>query len=95
MSDFWNQLKADVLNRPVMATAAEAACLGAALLAGVAGGVYGSLALAASDVAHIRNRYEPRPALAARYERAFGVYRDLYPALQPAFQRLAPLSAES
>jgi xylulokinase len=89
VSDFWNQLKADVLNRPVLATAAEAACLGAALLAAVSCGLHGSLADAAGALVRPRLQYEPRLKLAAQYEQAFRVYKDLYPALRPTFQSLA------
>lgn len=94
VSDFWNQLKADVLNRPVTAGWAEAACLGAAALASAGLGLHASVAAAAQALAAPRQTYQPNPAAAARYEQAFAVYRRLYPALQPTFAGLAALAAD-
>lgn len=88
-SDFWNQIKADVLRRPVVATSAASACLGAAALAGTGCGLYPSQAAAAQALARPRCRYQPNEAAAARLEQAFAVYKELYPALRPSFARLA------
>jgi xylulokinase len=78
----WQQLLADVLGRPLWllpgAIAAVASARGAALLAGVACGVYGTVGdtLAPEPDRVIR----PGDASAA-YEAAFARYRELYPRL--------------
>jgi xylulokinase len=89
-SAFWNQIKADVLNRPVWPAAlAEAACLGAVMLAGVGVGLYGGLAEAAGAMARFGQPLAPRAGAAELYDRLFAVYRGLYPALGPSFRALA------
>jgi xylulokinase len=88
-SDFWNQLKADVMNRPVVAASVEAACLGAAALAGAGLGLHPNVAAAAQALAAPRRTYPPDPAAAEAYGQAFAVYRALYPALKPIYARLA------
>jgi xylulokinase len=66
-SPWWMQLKADLLGMPVeVSKQAEPGTLGAALLAGVGAGVYGSLAEAATR-AGIARRFEPDERRAARY----------------------------
>jgi xylulokinase len=92
-SDFWNQLKADVLDRPVVATSAEAACLGAAALASAGLGLHAGLAAAAQALVRPRRSYQPQAEAAARYAEAYGIYLELYPALRPSFSRLARLAA--
>jgi xylulokinase len=80
----WRQLLADVLGRPLLvlpgALAAVASARGAALLAGVASGVYRSqedlLALAPDPDRSVR----PGDARGA-YEAAYARYRELYPGL--------------
>jgi xylulokinase len=66
-SAWWMQLKADLLGMPVeVPSTAEPGTLGAALLAGVGLGTYGSLAEAAERVA-IGRRFEPDPGRAAAF----------------------------
>jgi len=77
------QMKADVTGLPVHTLRIrEAACLGAALLAGVAAGAYPSAAEAA-DIVGLGATYEPRPAMKARYDERYGLYRRLYDANRP------------
>jgi xylulokinase len=84
-SALWRQIVADVLGRAV--THAPGADLGsahgAALVAGVAAGLWGwedAPRAVASTAVH-----EPDPAAGARYGELYGVYRDLYARLAPAF----------
>jgi xylulokinase len=80
---FWNQLKADLTGRPVRVTAqAETSALGAAMLGGVAAGVFASTDEAAAMV-RLGRTYEPRdePAYAKGHE----TYRALYPRLRDLF----------
>ena len=92
-SAVWNQLKADVLGRPLTTVAeSEAGCLGAAALAAAAdlGGGPGEVA-----TAWVRpgRTFHPDPARAAAYEQRFAQYRGLYPVLRD-LQRAATPSAE-
>ncbi|MBN2508396.1 MAG: hypothetical protein JXQ71_17090 [Verrucomicrobia bacterium] len=83
-SSLWLQLKADILNRPIRTLRCrESACLGAALLAGTAAGVYRSLDEAVQQTVVIDRDYVPDPAMAARYRERFATYETLYPALHP------------
>lgn len=79
-SERWLQLKADIFNRRVVSLeTSEAACLGVALLAGVAAGAYESLEEAVAATVRPLKTYEPNPQRARYYEEQFARYRDLYP----------------
>ena len=88
-SALWLQLKADILGRPIRTLRCqEAACLGAALLAGTAVGAYRSLEEAVAQTVAPDREYTPRPDLTARYSEKFEVYRRLYPTLRPLHAQL-------
>jgi len=81
-NDLWNQIKADVLQLPLhVLMFQEMGTLGAALLAGVGGGVYGSLAEATrvADQAAGAKIVEPDPERARLYDGLFGLFAELYP----------------
>lgn len=61
----------------------ESVCLGAALLAGAAVGVYPDLTQAVAKAVRVADTIEPDPELAAAYARQLRQYRLLYPALAP------------
>ncbi len=87
----WRQIMADVLGVPlVVAEAIEGAAYGAALLAGVGGGVWPDVQTAAAAAVKTGARVEPG-ADAGAYEATYQLYRDLYPLLKPAFDRQAAL----
>ena len=72
------QMKADVTGIPVETLAVrEAACLGAAMLAGCASGVYKDAGEAARIV-RIKDTFEPHPANHAKYAQRYALYRRLY-----------------
>jgi xylulokinase len=88
-STVWLQLKADILDRPIRTLKCpEAACLGAAMLAGTAAGVYASLDAAATRLVAPDREYEPHPERAAWYRERFALYRQLYPALRSLHHQL-------
>lgn len=90
-SPLWRQIMADVLGVPlVVAEAIEGAAYGAALLAGVGGGVWADVQTAAIAAVKTGARVEPG-ADAGAYEETYQLYRDLYPLLKPAFDRQAAL----
>lgn len=79
----WLQLKADILGRPIRTLhCREAACLGAALLAGAATGVYASLKEAVRTTVASDRSFEPDPGRVAQYRTRFALYQQLYPALR-------------
>ncbi len=81
-SPLWLRLKADICNTPLRAPrVTEAACLGAALLAGVAAGVYTNLNAAVAQTVSFQQWIEPDCESVAAYERRYRLYQQLYPAL--------------
>lgn len=90
-SPVWRQILADVFGVPLVVTEAiEGAAYGAALLAGVGGGVWPDVATAAERTVKLGERVEPGPH-APDYEAVYTLYRDLYPTLKPAFDTLSTL----
>jgi xylulokinase len=88
-SPLWCQIIADVLRRPVeVARESEATCLGAAMLAASAAGLYGSIEEASEAMSGGGRTYEPDPAQGAVYDRLYSVYNTLYPALRQQFRDL-------
>ncbi len=88
-SELWLQLKADITGVPVVAPRiTEAASWGAALLAGMGAGHFGSAAEAAEETLHLDRRFEPNPARMARYNDRFALYREVYPTLKGIHHRM-------
>jgi xylulokinase len=83
-SETWNQIKADVTGFPVLVPAVlETAVLGSAMLGAVGIGASADVPTAVRSMTRIERRLEPRAEHRATYDRAFEVYRGLYPALRP------------
>jgi xylulokinase len=92
-SPLWCQLQADVYGVPIHRTTAdEGPAHGAALLSGVAAGVYRDVAEACATVRLREEVTEPDPERTRIYEEYYGAYRSLYPATRPAMHRLAELA---
>jgi sugar (pentulose or hexulose) kinase len=94
-SDLWCQIIADITNKPVFrAATADAAALGAGILAATATGYYANAHQAAQEMSHILPQpVEPDPIRHDFYNKLFEeVYRPLFPALQLYLNRLASLS---
>jgi xylulokinase len=64
----------------------EAACLGAAMLAGSALGLYPSAAAAAEELVRVKARWEPDPSHKAAYDRGYDQYVRLYDSLRQLFR---------
>ncbi len=87
-SEFWCQLKADITERPVrVPSVSEASSLGAAILAGVGSGAYGSHEEAIARTYAVKGSYDPRPS--ETYRKAFEVYREIYERLSTVFPEFA------
>ena len=95
-SALWRELQADVYGVPIHRTTAdEGPAYGAALLAGVAAGVYSDVEAACSTVRLRGEVTEPDLERSRIYDELYEVYRSLYPATKEAMHRLAELAAGS
>jgi xylulokinase len=88
-SPAWLQIRADILGRPVRTLQVrEAACLGAAVLAGTAAGVYASVDEGVARTVNTGDAFEPDSKRSSVYDARYAVYRDIYPALRNVSVRL-------
>lgn len=88
----WMRIKASVLGRPIhVLRFQDAGALGAALLGGIAAGVYKTPSQAIQASARLRNTDIIRPdaAWARRYRDLYPVYKGLYPKISGDFHALA------
>ena len=86
------QMMADVLGLPVQTVQVpESPALGAAILAGVAAGVYPDVPSASAALVVPGEPLLPDAERSAAYEPYYRLYESLYPALKPACGRLAAL----
>jgi len=82
-SSLWLQLKADICQVPLRVPhVTDAACLGAALLAGVGAGVYSDLQLAVAQTVHVERQIVPVASSVAAYDARYLLYQQVYPALK-------------
>ena len=82
-SELWLQLKADITGIPVAAPmVTEAAGMGAAILAGVAGGLFKDAASAIDSHLKIKKVYQPNPEIKRLFDERYSIYQGLYPALK-------------
>lgn len=86
-SKIWTQMKADATGLPVQTTTNDenATCLGAAILAGTACGIWDSIESAADSIVKNDIRYEPDPKLYPAYRDTLRRYNALMECLKPMF----------
>jgi xylulokinase len=83
-SELWLRIIASVLGLPIQRTETdEGSAYGAALLGGVAAGVFRDVHEAVSTCVRLLDPIEPDPQWSAVYERGYERFRLLYPALRP------------
>lgn len=87
-SKVWCQIKADILGAPVkvISNSENTACMGCAILAGVANGIWPSLEEATERFVSIQETYYPNPEHAAVYAAAYDKYVEISNALNPTFR---------
>lgn len=87
-SKAWCQIKADILGMPVkvIENSESTPCMGAAILAGVANGIWPSIEEAADRFVMIKETYEPNPDNAEIYARTYEKYVEISKALNPTFR---------
>ncbi len=92
-SALWCRLQADIYGLPVYRMAVEEGpAYGAALLAGVAAGIYRDVAEASSQVAISDEVTDPGPQSHELYAEYFGVYDSLYPQTRDTVHCLGELA---
>lgn len=85
-STLWNQIRADIYQRPVSVLAArEGGILGAAMLAGTAAGWYRSPAEAADQLTALGPTWQPEQAAIARYRAAYATFCAVHDRLAPSW----------
>ena len=86
----WNQIKADVLQKPVLAPEFyQAELIGNTCMALAAMGEFRDMAEASQAIVRTGFVYEPSTEKKALYDELFGLYRESYQALKGIFPRLA------
>lgn len=89
-SPFWRQLLANVFATPVSTLESqEGSAYGAALLAAVGTGAYASVTEACAATIHEVESLVPQSNELAIYQRAYEVYRQLYPAMKPLYRQMS------
>ncbi len=73
-----NQVYADVLNKPVLVPDSPPTSIGSGIFAGLAAGVFTSIAEGQDRMCPRHRVYTPHPEHAALYERLYALYRKLY-----------------
>ncbi len=82
-SELWLRIVASVLGLPLERTAVEeGAAYGAALLGGIAAGVFSDVHEAVETCVRVRATVQPDPSWIPTYEAGYGRFRELYPALR-------------
>ncbi len=85
-SRLWRQMQADVFGKEcAVVSSTEGPAFGAALLAGVGTGAYQTVEEACRATIRTSDRMAPDAAVQQTYERAYDLYRRLYPALRELF----------
>ncbi|MBO5565911.1 MAG: xylulokinase [Succinivibrio sp.] len=92
-SKVWRQMLADALKCKVVTTKnKEGPALGAAILAGVASGLFESVEQGCLDLVKTSSVHsKPDAENSAKYDEIYKLYTFLYPQLRPAFAKLADL----
>jgi xylulokinase len=89
-SRLWMQIKADVLQAPYQSLErSDLSTLGAAVVGGVAAGLFKDPAALGRRFARPQRTVRPRPGADAPYRQGIEVYRELFERLAPIYHRLA------
>lgn len=79
----WTQIKSDVTGKPILVPNSDTATtLGAAILAGVGIGMYGSFREAVDTTIAVKREHQPNPANKEIYDRTYEMYLRLYEELK-------------
>lgn len=85
-SPIWSQIKADITGKRLMTMKSkEAACLGVAILAGKATGVFDSIDSAVESMMDVKATFEPNPDNKEVYAKGYQMYCKLFRDLKDSF----------
>lgn len=85
-SAVWNQIKADIIGKTLITVDCdESACLGAAILAGKAIGMFPDIEIACEEMIKEKERFEPDLENQAIYDRGYDNYKKLFKDLESMF----------
>ncbi|MBR4577979.1 MAG: xylulokinase [Oscillospiraceae bacterium] len=88
-SPLWRRILANVLNiRLEIPQTEEGPGYGAAMLAMVGCGAFGSVAACVGELVRVTDRVEPEAELAARYEDRYQRFKKIYPTMKELFQEV-------
>ena len=91
-SSLWKSMQADIFESDVaMTDNAEGPALGAAILAGVAKGLYKSVPAACEHVITTKNVHKYDMNKANQYNKYYEIYKSLYPVLKNEYRKLRKL----
>ena len=89
-SPLWCKIVANVMNVKVdRINSEEGPGFGAAILAAVGCGKYASVEAAAESLIQVVSTIEQDPELVAKYEEKYRIFRQIYPALKPVYDKMA------
>ena len=91
-STLWSQIMCDVLGRPLRKPVVQDASFGAALLAGVAVGIFDDWASAVAGCVEVIEPLQPNAEVGAIYNSYFSIYREVTRDLAVHSRRLANLA---
>ncbi|MGD8458485.1 MAG: FGGY-family carbohydrate kinase [Anaerolineales bacterium] len=85
-SPVWNQIKADITGKTLITVdCEESACLGAAVLAGKAIGIFPDIEAACDEMIQEKDKFVPNPENRAIYDRGYEHYKKLFKDLGSMF----------
>ncbi|MBP9015058.1 MAG: xylulokinase [Candidatus Atribacteria bacterium] len=91
-SALWRKIQASIYGVPLLGVKIdEGPAFGAALLGAVGRGVFSSVEEASEKAVKVTEQVLPSPELVDYYQKAYRLYRDLYPALRSFYPRLQEL----
>ena len=89
-SDYWLHLKANILQIPVLRVkVTDAACWGAAVLAGIGAGVFADAAEAASHSLALDKPIIPDPIRSKVFDEEYALYCQVYPAIKSINEKIS------
>lgn len=87
-SKVWNQIKADITGRTIYTTEnSDAACLGAAIISGVAVGEFSNIKDAVDNMIVLKEKFVPNMENHEKYRILYAQYKQLYEDLCPLFEK--------
>lgn len=86
-SDLWNQIKADVIGRPIKTLQVpDAAALGTAILGGMSAKTFGSIHKAVEEMVRIKRVYTPNRERNLQYSKILLKYKRIYESVERGFE---------